>query len=265
MSRINLPDDLWKRIEPLLPEPMTPGPYGGRPPIPNRTTLEGILYVLKTGIAWEDLPDSIGCCGMTCWRRLRDWNQAGVWDKLHGLLLDELREADKIDWKRAVIDSSHVRALGGGEDTGPSPVNRGKLGSKHHILVDANGIPLAAELTAANVADVQKLLPLTVHIPAVKGKPGRPKSKPAILQGDRAYESGPCRWLLKWLGIRPQLAARHTEHGSGLGRTRWVVERTISWFHNFGRLRVRRDRRSDIHQSWMKIGMSLICLSMVLA
>jgi transposase len=261
MSQILLPHELWERIEPILPKPESPGPAGGRPPVPNRVALEGILYVLKTGISWEDLPASFGCSGMTCWRRLRDWQAAGIWNDLHGLLLDELRQAGKIDWSRAVIDSAHVRALGGGEDTGPSPVDRRKLGSKHHLLVDANGIPLAARLTPANVNDVMELIPLSVAIPAVKGKPGHPKSKPASLQGDRGYDSEPGRRILKWLGIKPILAKRNTAHGSGLGRTRWVVERTISWFHSFGRLRIRKDRRSDIHKAFMALGVSLICLT----
>lgn len=175
MSRVVLPEELWERINFLLPEPKSPGPKGGRPPVSNRVALEGILFVLKTGIPWEDLPNQFKCSGMSWWRRLRDWHAAGVWSKLQVVLLSELHAASKIDWSRAVIDSSYVRALGGGEDTGPSPVDRGKLGSKHHILVDAHGIPLAEEVTAANVPDVKQLIPLTVSIPEVKGKPGHPK------------------------------------------------------------------------------------------
>lgn len=89
--------------------------------------LTGILFVLKTGIPWEDLPREMGCgCGMTCWRRLRNWQEAGIWDRLHELLLSELRAADKIDFPRAAVDSGTVRAVGGGEKTGPSPTDRGK-------------------------------------------------------------------------------------------------------------------------------------------
>lgn len=264
MSRILLPQELWDRIEPMLPQPTSPGPMGGRPPVPNRTALEGILYVLKTGIAWEDLPSQFTCSGMTCWRRLRDWHVAGVWQNLHILLLNELNAADEIDWNRAVIDSAHVRALGGGEDTGPSPVDRGKLGSKHHVVVDAHGIPLAVDVTAANVNDVMELIPLTISIPPLKGKAGPPKSRPKSLQGDRGYDSDAGRWILRWLGIVPVIAKRHTPHGSGLGRTRWVVERTLSWLHNFGRLRLRKERRSDIHRAFMSLGASMICLSFVL-
>jgi transposase len=94
MARKYVSDELWERIEALLPKREPPGSKGGRPPVPDRVALEGILFVLKTGIPWEDLPQQFGCCGMTCWRRLRDWNEAGVWKRLHELLLSELRAAD---------------------------------------------------------------------------------------------------------------------------------------------------------------------------
>ena len=261
MAKELLSDELWERINPLLPEPSAPGPKGGRPPVDNRTALEGILYVLKTGISWEWLPRQFGCSGMTCWRRLRDWQQLGVWDRLHRLLLAELNGAGKIDWSRAVIDSSSIRAVGGGTKTGPNPTDRRKLGSKHHLITDANGIPLVVSVTGANRHDVMELIPLTVNIPEVQGKRGRPRSRPERLQGDRAYDSEPARDVLRWLGIKPVIAKRNTEHGSGLGVTRWVVERTISWFHNFRRLRIRWERRDDIHQALLTIAASLICLN----
>ena len=134
MAKPLLPDELWKRIEPLLPPPKPRRfRYPGRKPIDNRRALIGILFVLKTGIHWEDLPQELGCgSGMTCWRRLRDWHKAGVWQALHELLLAELNAADRIDWSRAAVDSSSVRALGGGEKTGPNPTDRSKPGSKHH-------------------------------------------------------------------------------------------------------------------------------------
>jgi transposase len=219
------------------------------------------LYVLRTGIAWKYLPDYYGCSGMTCWRRLRDWQAAGIWKQLQVLLLSELRAEDKIDWSLTVVDSSFVRALGGGEDTGPNPTDRGKPGSKHHLLIDSHGIPLAEEVTAANVNDVVELIPLVVAIPPVAGKPGRPKERPGAIQGDRGYDSEPARQFLRWLQIKPLLAKRNTGHGSGLGRTRWPVERTISWFHNFMRLRIRKERRTDIHKAFMTLAASLICMT----
>ena len=114
MAKLLVDDALWERVEPLLPVVQRRYRYPGRKRIADRRALTGILFVLKTGIAWEDLPAEMGCgSGMTCWRRLRDWNHAGVWDRLHQVLLDELHEAGEIDWSRAVADSSHVRAKGG--------------------------------------------------------------------------------------------------------------------------------------------------------
>ena len=109
-----LPESLWLIIEPLLP-PVSPKPKGGRPPVPARAALTGILFVLRTGIPWEMLPAEMGCgSGVTCWRRLRDWQAAGVWDRLHRELLDRLRDAERIDWSRACMDSSSIAAKKGG-------------------------------------------------------------------------------------------------------------------------------------------------------
>ena len=121
MAKELLPDELWKLIAPLLPSER-PKPKGGRPPIPQRAALTGILFVLRSGIPWEMLPQELGCgCGMTCWRRLRDWQAAGVWEKVHRVLLDRLRAADQIDWSQAVVDSASVRAVLGGRKRAPIP------------------------------------------------------------------------------------------------------------------------------------------------
>src|SRR6476620_11996453 len=111
MARPLVPDELWSLIEPHLP-PERPVPYG-RKPVPNRRALTGILFVLKTGIPWEYLPQEMGCgSGMTCWRRLRDWARAGVWSRLHRVLLDRLGMASQIDWRRAALDSASIPAKG---------------------------------------------------------------------------------------------------------------------------------------------------------
>ncbi len=114
MAKPLVSDEVWECIEPLLP-PEPPKPKGGRPRIPARQVLVGILFVLKTGIPWEDLPQEMGCgSGMTCWRRLRDWQEAGVWDDLHRLFLERLHKVDRIDWSRAIVDSASLRAVLGG-------------------------------------------------------------------------------------------------------------------------------------------------------
>ena len=130
MAKPLLDDDLWTLIEPIFPKPKRRRRrYPGRKPISNRQALNGILFVLKTGIGWEYLPLEMGCgSGMTCWRRLRDWQRRGIWTKVHRLLLNKLREADKIDWSRAVVDSMSVRAVFGGRRPGRIRRIDGKMG-----------------------------------------------------------------------------------------------------------------------------------------
>ena len=113
MAKQLITDELWAVIKPLLP-PEPEKPRGGRPRVPDRDVLRGILFVLSTGLPWEYLPPEMGCgSGMTCWRRLKQWHEAGVWHKLHRVLLDRLGQADRIDWSRASLDSSSVAAVGG--------------------------------------------------------------------------------------------------------------------------------------------------------
>ena len=133
------------------------------------------------------------------------------------------------------------------------------MGSKHHLLTDAQGVPLSFVLTAANRHDVTQLLPLVDGIPPVAGKVGHPRRRPDQVQGDRAYDSHWHRRQLRQRHIRPVLAERGVEHGSGLGIYRWVVERSLSWLHQNRRLRIRYERRDDIHEAFMALGCILIC------
>jgi transposase len=113
MAKPLVSDELWALVAPLLP-PEPPKPKGGRPRVPDRACLTGIIFVLRSGIPWEMLPQELGCgSGMTCWRRLRDWQETGVWERLHRELLDRLGNADQIDWSRASLDSASIPAKRG--------------------------------------------------------------------------------------------------------------------------------------------------------
>ncbi|MFE2595479.1 IS5 family transposase [Streptomyces sp. NPDC059396] len=251
-------DGLWERIEPLLPVVERRCRYPGRKRLDQRKVLCGILFVLYTGIRWEFLPQELGFgSGMTCWRRLRDWNEAGVWQQLHGLLLAELRAGDALDLSRASVDGSHPRALKGGDAAGRSPVDRGKTGSKHHVIVDAHGIPLAATVTGGNRNDVTQLLPLIP--PPIRGKRGRPRRRLDVLYADRGYDHDIYRRQVRDLGVRPLIARRGTEHGRGLGKNRWVVEAASALLHWFHRLRIPWEIRADIHQAFLTLGCAIIC------
>jgi transposase len=133
------------------------------------------------------------------------------------------------------------------------------MGSKHHLLTDGNGIPMVVALTAANRHDVTQLLPLVDAVPSVAGKVGRPRQRFERTQGDRAYDSEPHRRELRRRRTQPVLAKRRTPNGSGLGVYRWVVERTESWLHQNRRLKIRYERRPDIHTAFLKLGCALIC------
>ncbi|MFJ3106153.1 IS5 family transposase [Streptomyces sp. NPDC086835] len=231
-------DELWDRLEPLLPKRARRFRYPGRKPLPDREVLCGILYILHTGIQWEYLPQSLGFgSGMTCWRRLRDWNEAGVWQRLHEVLLAELNAAAKLDWSRCVVDSSHVRALKRGAHgpvagrPGPSRLET----PPHHRR---HGTPLAVLLTGGNRNDVTQLLPLLDAIPPVRGRAGRPRRRPDSLFADRGYDHDIYRDQVRERGIVPAIARRGTRHGTGLGTYRWVIERSFAWLHGFRRLRL---------------------------
>jgi transposase len=126
-------------------------------------------------------------------------------------------------------------------------------------LVDATGLPLAFTVTGGNRNDVTQLIPLLDAVPAVRGRPGRPRSRPDSVIADRGYDHDKYRKLVRERGVEPVIARRQTEHGSGLGRYRWVVERTFAWLHNFKRLLVRYERRAEMHEAFLALGCCLVC------
>src|ERR671936_181556 len=167
MAKQLVSDALWAGGEPLLQPPGARG-RGGHPPVPNRVALAGIVFVLRAGIPWEYFPQELGCSGMTLWRRLRDWQRAGVWAALHRALLERLAAAGKIDWSRASADASRVPAKGGAP--GPAPTRP----------------------TAANDRGGPAGGPLAAPAPPLKrprGGRGPPRRRPAKLHADKAYAS----------------------------------------------------------------------------
>src|SRR5439155_14815758 len=200
MAKPILDEALWAGLELLLP-PDPPRPRGGRPRVPHRQVLTGILFVLRSGIPWELLPQELGCgSGMTCWRRLREWHAKGVWQRIHHELLNWLGQLGLLDWSRASLDSGSVPAKRGGPLTGPNPTDRGKAGTKRHVVVDRQGIPLAVKVTAANVNDVSLFETLLDAIEPIKRPRGRPRTRPAKVHADKAYEAEHCRAYLRRRG-----------------------------------------------------------------
>jgi transposase len=260
LAKTLLPDDLWLLLEPLLPSLPPRGSQGGRKPVPHRQVLTGILYVLHTGIPWDYLPSKLGYgSASTLWRRIRDWQALGVWELIHFSLLDWLSRLGGIDWTHAAVDSSSLRAVGAGEATGPNPTDRAKPGSKRHVIVDGHGTPLALLLTRANHNDGQECLPLLDAIPPLVGpEGGRPRQRPETVLGDAAYGSQANRDGSRQRGIEPQLAQPRREHGSGLGARRWVAEDIMQRLNRFRRLRVRYERRADIHLAFLHLACAVV-------
>jgi transposase len=157
--------------------------------------LTDIVFVLRSGIAWNLLPQEMGCgSGTACWRRLVAWQRVDVWQRIHS-----------------------CRA--GGKKTDSDPTDRRKSGSKHHLIVNAQGTLLAVILTGANRHDITQPDARVDAIPNIRGKPSRPLHNPKIVQGDRDYSSKPHRQRLRERGVTPALAKIVTQHGSGLGKT----------------------------------------------
>jgi len=263
MAAARMPPAFFKLAAHHVPPESTIGPDGGRPPVSHRVVMKTLWFVLATGCRWEDVPPEMGCSGMTAHRCLRRWEELGCWDRLHADLLRLLRQAGKLDPDLVIVDAVILRAFGGGEQTGPSPVDRRKKGSKHTLLVDRHGIPLAIRTAGANASDHQQILPVVLDFPKITGKPGRPKELPDELYADRGYDSEDTRRLLRWLGIEPHIAKRKAPHGSGLGKVRWVVERKISWLKGLRRLRVRYDRLDVIQEAWNTLAACVICFRLL--
>jgi transposase len=147
----------------------------------------------------------------------------------------------------------------GGAKTGPNPTDRGKSGSKRHLIVEKQGIPLAVKLSAANVHDSKLFETMVDAIEPIRRPRGRPRKRPDKLHADKGYDYPRCRKALTARGIKVRIARRGIESGQKLGRHRWVVERTHSWLNRCRRLRVRYERRDDIYEAFQDLGCALVC------
>lgn len=252
-----LNDELWNAIAPLFPE-HPPSAKGGRPRLSDRDCLRGILFVLREGIRWQSLPKELGCgSGSTCWRRFREWTGSGVWQKAHCHLVAALGERGLLQLDSAVVDSSSVRALRGGEHTGPNPTDRAKKGIKRHLVTDGQGVPLVVEIGPANRRDEQWLPSLLWWLWIVVCHLGW--RMPREFLADRGYGFAWSIALVVAWGMRAKVAERGSPHGSGLGRQRYVVERTHSWFTHYRRLIVCYECHPAHYQGFYQLAACVIC------
>ncbi|MFJ2406621.1 IS5 family transposase [Streptomyces xanthochromogenes] len=254
-----VPDGLWELFERVVPPAPERPQGGGRRRHGDREVLAAIIFVATSGCTWSQLPPGFGPSGVTAFRRFTEWSQARVWAKLHRLVLDELGARGELDWSRYVIDSVSVRALKGGRLTGPNPTDRGKTGSKIHLIVDRNGLPLSIGISAANDHDSLALIPLMRGIPPIRSRFGPRRRRPAKLHGDKGYDYDHLRNWLRRRQIVPRIARRGIEASDKLGRHRWVVERPMSWLNGCRRLHRRYERKPEHFLAFAGIASTLIC------
>ena len=212
-------------------------PFGtGRPPVPTIKVIETLRFFVREGVPWRELRAMAGrACGSTLRRRLDDWSATAVLRRVHVVLVRMVRSGPEIAPWDVVVDSCSVRAKRGGERTGPNPTDRGKAGTKYHVVASTDGIPLAVVPSAANVHDTRLFPPLMRLAQVVCAAIGR-------LYADAAYDRADNRGLCQRDGIQPCIRKVGEPHGSGLGSVRCVVEHDCAWLLANKRLDRRQDR-----------------------
>lgn len=218
------------------------------------------MFVLYNDIAWQLLPLELGFGSrQTCWRRLDRWQKSR---SLRPAAPGSACRAERRRRTRLVTGVRgwfpHPREKGG-PDTGPSPVDRRKTGSKHHLICDGRGTPLKIITTAANVHDVTRTLPFVDGIPPVADRPGQPRRRPEALLGDKGYDSNAHRDELRHRRILPIISGKGSPNIKGLGKLCYVVEQTFALLHHFKRLAVRWERRTELYDAFVSLACSLIC------
>ncbi|MGW7369434.1 IS5 family transposase [Streptomyces sp. NPDC054841] len=259
LSKRLVPDELWELAAPLLPSFAARPQGGGTAPCDERAVFTAVVYALTSGCAWRHLPPTFGTSPATAHRRFTVWTEAGLWRRLHRAVLDELGARGEADWTSAIVDAASVRAKKGGSLTGPNPVDRGKKGSKLHVLSDAQGIPLAVAVSGANMHDSLALKPLIRGIPAVRSRRGPRRRRPVKLRADKAYFSVEHLAWLRERGLVARIARPGIESGERLGRHRWKIERSIAWLFGYRRLTVRYERKGSHFLAFLGLAAALTC------
>src|SRR5919107_1844994 len=208
----------------------------GRPPLPTLKIVEALRFFVREGVQWRELRATAGrACGSTLRRRLDEWHATAVLRRVHVALVRMVRSGPKAAPRDVVVDSCSVRTKRGGELTGPNPTDRGKTGTKYHVIASTDGIPLGVVPSAANVHDTRLFLHLLRLAQVVCAAIGK-------LFADAAYDSAENRDLCLRDGIQPCIRKMGEPHGSGLGSGRCVIEHDCAWLLANKRLDRRQDR-----------------------
>lgn len=253
-----MPEELWSRIEPLLPEE-PPKPKGGHPREPDREMMNGIYYVLRTGCQWKAIPRCLAAAS-TVHLRFQQWREAGVFVRLwqEGLITyDKLKG---LDWEWQAMDGAMTKAPLGGESTGRNPTDRGKQGVKRSLLTEGNGIPIGVAIDGANRHD-KKLTEKTLESIVVERPDPQEKEQNICL--DKGYDYKDIRELLVRWGYTAHIKTRGEEKKEketipGYRAKRWVVERTHSWMNRFRRLLIRWEKKSQNYLGFLHLACAYI-------
>ncbi|MEV5153714.1 IS5 family transposase [Streptomyces werraensis] len=253
-----VPDELRTLFRRVLPPTEVIRPQGGgERRAGNRECLAAITFVATSGYTWRQLPPVFGPAWPTVYRRFAQWSRDRVWARLHRVVLDELGARGELDWSRCAIDSVSVRRQRG-PLTGPNPTDRGKSGSKIHLITDWNGLPLSLGISGTNVHDSLSLEPLVRGISPIRSRRGPSRRRLAKLHADKSYDYDHLRTWLRERRIRHRIAPKGIESFTRLGRHRWVLERTVSWLAACRRLHHRYERRAEHFLAFVCIAAALI-------
>jgi putative transposase len=258
-----IPDAMWVQLKELLPKQKDRG-TSGRPPVPFRKVIDGILFILRTGCQWNAVPSVYGS-GSTCHRRFQEWVDAGLFEALVEAMLRIYDELQGIDWTWQAADAKTLPAPLGGSLTGPNPTDLGKPPAKRHLLIEGGGVPLSVHLSAANRHDLKGLADLIGEGELLVPQRKEPTEKgPQHLCLDKAYDAEDADDLLDDLGYTGHVKRRGEEESEpGVGEPvhparRWKVERSISWLNNMRKLRERWEKKAANYQGLWLLAIALI-------
>lgn len=257
---LRMPDEVWALFEPILPPVVYAGT--GRKPCSNHACLQGLLYVLITGIGWEYVPPCFPC-GDTIQQRLRRWLQRDCFHQAWQQLAQRYQQLHGINWDKILVDGSKKPAKKGGEDTGPSPVDRSKSGSAIHLATEEHGLPLGAIITKAGANDgvqTQRVLEsLVVKPPPPETPVANPDARDLPrARADGAYGNRPTQARAHAAGFRMEAPKRGRPRPAGVGTVRNAVERGHAFLAQFGRIARRLDRSSRRFLGWVQLAAALI-------
>ena len=259
------PDALWKLIAPILGPEKPPGTVG-RPATPNRVLFDAIIFVLRSGCQWQGIPRAAYAPGSTVHGRFRQWVQQGVFVQAWQTLLQYYDKEVGIAWKWQALDGVITKAPLGGEDTGPSPVDRSKTGTKRSVLTDQRGAPLAVEITGANTHD--KTVALATLDSIVVDRPEKVVYRLHHLCLDKGYDYADVIEGIEERDYHLHLAKSKADNDARRGpkkhpARRWVVERTHAWHNRFRRLLVRWEKKSTHYEAFIHVASVLIIFQLV--